>query len=564
MRVAVYARVSTDEQRERQTIETQIEKAKDFCRLHELEIHDFYLDEGVSGIVPFNERPGGKRLLEDAEKKLFSAVVVYKLDRIGRDIVVIRNLLDFLSKLNIAFRSITEPFDTSTAFGKSFMELLGVFAGFERSMIIERSKAGMERIAREGRYTGGVVPFGYRVSEEGFYEPDEELIPGLNISPAEIVRRIYHWLAYEDRTLLWIADRLNSMGVPTNYALSDLRRGKRTKNLASFWRPAHIGRLVRNEFYKGIHRWGKRNYKTGKKTSGQVERRVPALVDARTWELAVEAIRRNRNQNRPDHRTYLFSGLIKCGTCGYVYTGSYYRTKSGEVKYYRCTKRACFRNYDGIPCSNRVSIREDRLDSEVWETVRRWLSNPQEAVEELIEKERQLLEESNEQMNKIKLLERELQSIREKKERASYTFINGFLTKEAYESVLADLEMQEKKTEEELQRLQEILKRNYSTQDAVEIVMNSLERLKEIVKDKDSVPYELRRAVYRLLIQNILVHEDGTVDIVYAFKSLQSENTRSGVGCGNEGEACRERMSAGSSCYCHFTVLKGLSQRFKG
>ncbi|WP_457569368.1 recombinase family protein [Desulfurobacterium sp.] len=540
MRVAIYARVSTDEQRERQTIETQIEKAKDFCKLHELEIHDFYLDEGVSGIVPFNERPGGKRLLEDAEKKLFSAVVVYKLDRIGRDIVVIRNLLDFLSKLNIAFRSITEPFDTSTAFGKSFMELLGVFAGFERSMIIERSKAGMERIAKEGKYTGGIVPYGYLVNEKGFYEPDEELIPGLNVSPAEIVRQIYRWLAYEDRTLLWIADKLNSMGVPTNYALSDLRKGKRTKNLASFWRPVHIGRLVRNEFYKGIHRWGKRNPKTGKKTSGQVERRVPALVDVRTWEFAVEAIKRNRNRNRPDHRIYLFSGLIKCGVCGHAYVGSYYKTKDGEVKYYRCAKRHYPRNYDGIRCSNGISVREDKLDSEIWETVKKWLDNPQEAVDELIERERELLEESDKKLKKIQALERELKSLEEKRERASYTFINGFLTKEAYSRIQAEFEVQEKRIKEELQRFQELLKRNQSEQDAVETVMKSLERLKEMVKDRKVVPYELRKAVYRLLIQNILVYEDGHVDVVYAFKSLQSENARSGIhGC-NKHKLCRE------------------------
>jgi len=547
VKVAVYARVSTDEQREKQTIETQVEKAKDFCRLHDLEIYDFYLDEGVSGVTPFEERPEGRRLLEDAAQKKFSIVVVYKLDRIGRDILVIRSFLDTIAKYGIAFRSITEPFDTSTAFGKSFMELLGVFAGFERSMIIERSKAGMERIAKEGKYTGGIVPYGYRVNGEGFYEPDEELIPGLNISPAEVVRRIYYWLAYEDKTLLWIADKLNSMGVPTNYTLSDLRKGKRTKNLASLWRPSHIGRLVKNEFYKGIHRWGKRNHKTGKKTSGQVERKVPALVDAKTWELAVEAIKRNRNQNRPDHRVYLFSGLIKCQSCGHAYVGSYYKTKAGEVKYYRCSKRHYPKNYDGIRCSNGVSIREDKLDSEIWKTVKRWLNNPQEAVEELIEREKELLRESNEQVKRIQTLENELKVLSEKKERATYAFINGLLTKEAYDSLLADFEVQERKIREELQRFQELLKRNYSEQDAVEIVMNSLERLKEIVKDKDSVPYELRKAVYRLLIQDIRVYEDGYVDVVYAFRSLQSENARSRVGRTYEGEAGWEGETSGSS-----------------
>jgi molecular chaperone GrpE (heat shock protein) len=261
-----------------------------------------------------------------------------------------------------------------------------------------------------------------------------------------------------------------------------------------------------------------------------LERRVPALVDAETWSLAVEAIRRNRNQNRPDHRTYLFSGLIKCSVCGHAYVGSYYKTKEGEVKYYRCSKRHYPKNYDGIRCSNSITIREDRLDSEIWETVKKWLDNPQEAVEELIERERELLEESDEQLRKIQALEKELKSLEEKRERASYTFINGFLTKEAYSRIQAEFELQEKRIKEELQRFQELLKRNHSEQDAVETVMKSLERLKEIVKDREAVPYELRKAVYKLLIQDILVYDDGHVDVVYAFKSLQSENARSRVG----------------------------------
>ena len=418
VKVAVYARVSTDEQREKQTIETQVEKAKDFCKLHDLDIYDFYLDEGISGVTPFDERPEGRRLLEDAKEGKFSAVVVYKLDRVGRDIVVIRNFLDTLSQYGVAFRSITEPFDTSTAFGKSFMELLGVFAGFERSMIIERSKAGMERIAREGRYTGGIVPYGYKVNQEGFYEPDEEPIPGLDLSPAEVVRKIYRWLAYENKTLIWIADELNRMGVPTNYSLASIRRGVRSKNLASFWRPVHIGRLVKNEFYKGIHRWGKRNHRTKKKSLGEVERKVPALVDPETWKLAIETIKRNRNQNRPDHRSYLFSGLIRCGVCGHFYIGTCYRTKDGEVKYYRCGKRNSPRNYDGIPCTNCISIKERDLDAEIWATVKNWLENPKEAIEELIEKEKELLKESSDKIKRKEALEKQLKALNEKKERA--------------------------------------------------------------------------------------------------------------------------------------------------
>jgi len=485
---------------------------------------------GISGITPFEERPAGKRLLEDVTKGLFSTVVVYKLDRIGRDIVVIRNFIDTLSKYGISFKSITEPFDTSTVVGKSFIELLGVFAGFERGLIIERSKAGMERIAKEGKYTGGVIPFGYKVNEQGYYEPDEEPIPGLDISPAEVVRKIYYWLAYEDKTLYWIAEKLEKMGIPTSYELRELRKGKSLKP-SCFWRTNHIGRLVKNEFYKGIHYWGKRNSKKEKKSKGEILRKVPPLVDSETWQLAVENIRKNRNINRKDHRPYLFSGLIKCQDCGHILIGTFYKTKSGEKKYYRCKVKNNYRHY-GKSCSNKTIIQETFLDKKVWEDIRNWLENPQEAVNELIEKEKELLKESSEQARRLQQLQKELESLEKKKERATYTFINGFLTEKAYRDIIADLEFQESKLREEIGTLKELLSRNHSEQDLVEIVMKSLQHLKNIVQDREVIPYELRKSIYKLLIKEIKAFPNGTVEIIYNFRLPDLKNSRAAIWTG--------------------------------
>src|SRR3954465_9741498 len=85
MAVGVYVRVSTEEQRERQSIVTQREFGSRYCDLHELPIHETYADDGVSGTVPLEARPGGIRLLEDARKQKFDQLLVFKLDRLGRD-----------------------------------------------------------------------------------------------------------------------------------------------------------------------------------------------------------------------------------------------------------------------------------------------------------------------------------------------------------------------------------------------------------------------------------------------------------------------------------------------
>jgi hypothetical protein len=88
-RVALYLRVSSEEQRDRETIELQREFLEQYCNLHELEVTGVYADNGVSGTIPVHERPEGRRLLEDAGEGQFGAVLVYRLDRLGRSLLVI-------------------------------------------------------------------------------------------------------------------------------------------------------------------------------------------------------------------------------------------------------------------------------------------------------------------------------------------------------------------------------------------------------------------------------------------------------------------------------------------
>ena len=91
MPVAIYLRVSTEEQRERQSILTQREFAERFCSLHELTIHRIYADDGVSGAVPVEARPEGGQILRDARLGKFDQLLIYKLDRLGRETRLILN-----------------------------------------------------------------------------------------------------------------------------------------------------------------------------------------------------------------------------------------------------------------------------------------------------------------------------------------------------------------------------------------------------------------------------------------------------------------------------------------
>src|ERR1700704_2354172 len=166
MAVAVYIRVSTEEQRERQSIATQRDFGVRYCDLHQMPIYETYADDGLSGTIPLGARPAGIRLLDHARQRRFDQLLVFKLDRLGRETRLILNAVAELEKYGVRVRSMTEEFDTGTATGRLMLTLLSGFAAHERELIRERSVAGTNRVAAAGAWLGGIVPFGYRKQGE--------------------------------------------------------------------------------------------------------------------------------------------------------------------------------------------------------------------------------------------------------------------------------------------------------------------------------------------------------------------------------------------------------------
>ena len=148
MPVALYLRVSTEEQRERQSIATQREFAERYCALHQLHLGAVFADDGVSGTVPLHLRPAGARILPDARLHRFDQLLVYRLDRLGRDTRLTLQAVAELEQCGVRVKSLTEDFDTATASGRLMLTLLSGFAAHEREVIRERSLAGSQRVAQ--------------------------------------------------------------------------------------------------------------------------------------------------------------------------------------------------------------------------------------------------------------------------------------------------------------------------------------------------------------------------------------------------------------------------------
>ncbi len=208
MPVAIYARVSTEEQRERQSIETQLQAAKKYCKDHDLTVARVFTDDGVSGTVPLEKRPQGNRILAEARRGTYDELIVFKLDRLGRETRIVVNAVADLNDLGVRIHSLTETFDASPS-GMLMTTILSGFAAHERQCIRDRSIAGTNRVAQSGAWMGGVVPFGYRkigTRGEARLVVADEKIPGNELSEAEVIRMIYRLSAVERQSCFFIAE----------------------------------------------------------------------------------------------------------------------------------------------------------------------------------------------------------------------------------------------------------------------------------------------------------------------------------------------------------------------
>lgn len=403
-RTVAYTRVSSDEQRERQTILTQRAAIERWSLQTGTPIVEWVEDDGVSGTVPLADRPGGARLLALVADGLAGTarrvdeVVVYRLDRMGRDTIDVLRVVRDLGEMGTAVASVTEPLDASNPGGQFVLTVLAGAATFERQSIVQRSIEGSRRLARDGVWLGGITPYGYRVEGTGRnarLAPSEAIVPGLEMSEADVVRWIYR-LASEGRPCAAIADALNARGVPPAYVRDgrdEIKEagsaGKRTRRLAGTWSPGRIRNLLVNTTYRGLHRYGRRR---GKKALpgnevGIIERVVPALVDEDAWHAAREKLRLARLLGERPASTWhwLLRGLLVCEGCELAFGGTLAKGAAERLKrYYRCggkNRREEYGRRKGR-CRSK-DLNADIVEGQIWADVDRFVRHPGEILGEL-------------------------------------------------------------------------------------------------------------------------------------------------------------------------------------
>lgn len=322
-RVAIYARVSTQEQAENgNSLDFQIEKLKAYCQLHEYKVVGEYVDAGVSGAK--SERPALNKLKKDIDK--IDIVLIYKLDRLSRSIKDTMNLIEDLFKPNnVNLISLSENFDTSQAMGMATVGMLSTFAQLERETIKERMMAGKIQAVKSGKNINR-IPIGY-VKKDGKVFKDEKT--------KNCVKFIFD-LVQEKKSLTEIANILEM----SEYA--SLRK----------WDFMTISRMVKNKIYCG------HTDSFGKLIRDTHERYITDEQQKYMLELIAER-KLHSSKSRKNKFPALFRGIIICPKCQHMLTPCNKKTGSGnKLIYYRCS--TCLKRKDSI-----VNVPEQKIEKKL-------------------------------------------------------------------------------------------------------------------------------------------------------------------------------------------------------
>lgn len=303
-RVAIYVRVSTLHQIDKDSLPMQKQDLLTYAKLM-LNTEDcvIFEDAGYSG--KNTDRPKFQEMMSQMRAGAFSHLLVWKIDRISRNLLDFATMYNELKDLGVTFVSKNEQFDTSTAMGEAMLKIILVFAELERNMTSERVTATMISRANNGLWNGGRIPYGYDYD----YETHEF---SYNESEKPVVVLI-HDMYEQERSLVRVARELNE-------------RGYRTR-AGNLWSPVSLLIILRNVFYCGDYRYNVLKEGNRQKVKNEsewvlIENHHLAIIPREQKERITATLETNsklckqRNIYKSSKHIHVFAGLLYCGSCG--------------------------------------------------------------------------------------------------------------------------------------------------------------------------------------------------------------------------------------------------------
>jgi site-specific DNA recombinase len=329
----LYRRVSTEEQKEGTSLEWQLAKLAEMAP-NAID----YCDAGYTGTN--GNRPGLLRLINETQPG--DRMLVWKLDRLARNLRLLLEIEAKLRDMKVPLISITESIDTSTAFGRMIFQILGVVGEWEREAIVERTKSGRYARYKEGKWGPGHTLYGYR------YNPETK---GLDIreDEASVVRRIYNLYVFDNHGIEQIARLLNLEGI-------------HPRNQTKMWGTNSIRAILMHPGYKDKHPNGVK---------------LAPISLQYLWNQA----QKRRHENPPLHRRrespWLLQAIMHCGLCGHILSCKH---QQHARRAYRCAGRLLGAHPDDSHKCKLPGLDAEWLEDAVFKTVMDTLSKPEGMV----------------------------------------------------------------------------------------------------------------------------------------------------------------------------------------
>jgi len=505
-RVAIYARVSTTEQAEEgYSIDEQERVLVNWCKDKGYIVHQVYADRGISG-KSIQKRPALKQLLEDAKNKLFDVVIVWKTNRLARNILDLLKIVEMFNQNYISFRSFTENHETETSSGKLQFHMMAAIAEFERNTISENVKMGMLARARAGKWNGGIV-LGYDlkdITEQGDKRKHTKL--AINDKEARIVRRIFE-LYVAGNGYKSIANQINKEGY----------RGKKGYSFSI----STVKTILENPVYVGMIRYDVRRNWTDKRRGDinpnpiiQQGEHEPIILQE-TWEKAQQILKeRSCKPNRVHGGTFPFTGVLRCPQCGagMVVSRTVNTLKDGTkktIEYYAC---GAWKNKGTSVCRSNT-IRADKAETYIFGRLQELLTN-EGLVHDIVATVNNKRSDRGQPLKQeFEALNKELQQLQRKKEKSIEMYEDDLITREELQQRL--VKVNELINQIEL-RLQPIKLRMQSVQ--IHTINEQL--IQEVMGNfhkafKRAITHEQQKHLITLLVKEITINDQRKIESIH-------------------------------------------------
>src|SRR5437016_860644 len=508
---ALYARVSSEQQREENTIASQTASLIEFAESHDLEVPKEWVfeDAGYSGATL--ERPGLERVRDLAAEGQIQVMLAYSPDRLSRKYAYQILLIEEFARHGVETLFVKSP-QGGSAEDQLLVQFQGMIAEYERAQILERSRRGKRYRAQSGEVSVmSNAPYGYRYIRKTDEAPAAYMIEE---AEARVVRRVYELYTVEGLSIGEIARRLNAASIPTH-------------KQSARWERSVVWGVLRNPAYRGVACFGKtrisartrvmrpqrrRGVTAPSTTAGHerpreewIEIPVPALVTEESFARAQELLQQNKIRSR--RRTIapsVVQGLVSCAKCGYAFSRTSTQTSARKIHYYKCIGSDRWRKLGGPVCDNGQFIRQELLDQIVWAEVIRLLEEPALIQQEL---DRRLVaaRTSDPTRKREQSLQRELTHVGKGIERLLNAYQEGLLSIEQLRERMPLLRQRQQALRAELQGIADQTNDRTAFLRLAESLTAFLARLRSAA---ETLSVTERQRIVRLLVKDVLVGED--------------------------------------------------------